>query len=406
MNTDTRKLALMSALMIVLLPLLVISAAGQTMSFALIHNFTGQGDGGAPGYLKLDGQGNLYGETYNGGAYNQGTVFKMTRGSRGWGLKTLYNFGVGPNDGTRPWGLMVQDANGVIYGGTQGGSTGLPTVFSLTPPPLGSLLAPWTETQLHVFGQGDDGDAPNGLAMDATGDTLYGTTWGGGTYTEGTVFKLTRGAEGWTYQVLYSFPSTDDGNPHSGVTVGPDGNLYGTVAGNGPPSCGNVYQMTPSGSRQVVYTFTGTDDGCSPVAGVVFDQLGNLYGATAEGGANGGGVVFELSAGSWGFTPLYSLTGDPRYWDGPQATPSSDTLGNLYVTTVGLGSNHCGSAFKLTHGSGSWSYRLLHDFTCRPPDGGDPSNLVVDAHGWVYGTTRYDWRDSSYNIGAVWEILR
>ena len=169
-------------------------------------------------------------------------------------------------------------------------------------------------------------------------------------------------------------------------------------------------QMAPSfrcrtpRHRSRIFSSSATD--C--YGGVLTDNAGNIYGATAMGGPNGGGVVYELSptGDGWTFTILWSLTGDPNNWDGPQSTPVMDATGTLYFTTVGQGSHGCGTAFRLKPGGGTWAYKLLHDFTCRPLDGGVNSGLVVDKYSWVYGSTNYgDLRDSAYEFGAVYAIV-
>jgi len=150
--------------------------------------------------------------------------------------------------------------------------------------------------------------------------------------------------------------------------------------------------LTPSGSgwtETVLYSFTGGTDGANPYAGLIFDQAGNLYGATGNAGADNGGTVFELtpSGGSWKFSLLYSFTGvHGQFAPGPIANLTFDSSGNLYGTTHGDGAFNFGSAFKLTPAGGSWNYTSLHDFT-GGTDGGYPrSSILFDKNGNMYGT--------------------
>ena len=286
---------------------------------------------------------------------------------------------------------------------TEEGGTGRGILFSLKPPVPGPFPTPWTESQLYVFTRDDGSEGPlGGLAMDAAGN-LYGTTCNGGANGEGAVYELARSGGGWSYHVVYSFQSRADGWPHSGVTIGLDGNLYGTSGVGGRVGCGQVYKVTPSGAETTLYTFQNESDGCTPAAGLVFDHAGNLYGATANGGGNGGGVVYELSPGGGGWTlnALYSLSGTPGNWDGPRSSPFMDAANNLYLTTVTGGAFGCGRAFKLTNGGSGWAYKSLQDFTCGT--GGDsPYGLVVDGNGRVYGVL-YD--GGPYGYGVAFQIL-
>ena len=293
----------------------VITQSVQAQTFTVLHSFTGGGDGAHPvGTLTLDGGGTLYGTTTWYGMnncspwYECGTVFKMSRRNSSWILQTLYTFDpTTGEDGYGPIGQLARDPSGVLYVTTYSGGKpwGSGTVFEVKPSPTRpvTVSAPWTEVRLHDFTSGDDGANPEGdLLLDSAGN-LYGTTFSGGKYGAGTVYKMTPSNGGWTYAVLYSFGGGTDGrNPVAGVARDAAGNLYGTAYDGGYYGYGVVYQVTPSGSETVLYNFTGGDDGDVPYAGVILDQSGNLYGATAFGGSGGGGVVFELSPGNGGWS--------------------------------------------------------------------------------------------------------
>ena len=150
------------------------------------------------------------------------------------------------------------------------------------------------------------------------------------------------------------------------------------------------------------------------MAGLISDSSGNLYGATSYGGVNGGGTVFELtpSNGSWTLNTLYSFTKvNNSFRPGPVASLIMDAAGNLYGTTKADGAYGYGNVFKLMPSNGSWAYTSLYDFT-GGSDGANPySSLVLDAQGNLYGTTYTGGQsgedcllNETYTCGVVFEI--
>ena len=265
-----------------------VSSRGKT---TIIYNFTGGNDGGNPfAGLVADDSGNFYGTTTGGGAHGAGTVFKITPRGR---ETVIYSF-AGGSDGVYPIGSLLRDSAGNFYGtATNGGidcdgsGVGCGIVFKLTPK--------GKETVLYRFEGGEHGaDPAAGLIMDAAG-TLYGTTNNGGSDCDcGNVFKLTaRGKQ----TALHVFTGgSDGGNAKSRLVLDITGNLYGTAGsgGSGDCSCGVVFKVTPKGAMKIVHTFDGNDGGY-PFAGMVTDAAGNFYGTTAGGGAESDGTVFELT---------------------------------------------------------------------------------------------------------------
>jgi uncharacterized repeat protein (TIGR03803 family) len=382
----------------------------QAQTFTVIHNFTGGADGGNPyAGLTMDTAGNMYGTTYFGGA-GYGTVYRLSHGGTGWILTTLYTF-QGGSDGASPAARVIIGPDSGLYGATgQGGGTGCygygcGTVFSLKPPPhiSGRVLGSWTETVLYRFTGGSDGADPEyATPVFDTAGNIYGTAYKGGVSNRGTVYELVPFRGGWTQNVLYSFTGGSDGqNPAAGVIFDGAGNLYGTT--NEGPQCGGVFQLVPSGSgwtENSIFSFNRGSTGCHTVAGVVFDQSGNLYTASSYGGSGGGGTVVELTPsqyGSWRPTLLYSFYGGTA---GPTAALIVGPTGDLYGTTNGDGTLHEGSVFRLTpHPNGSWTYTDLHDFM--GGDGASPNGLVRDRNGNFYGTTE---NGGQYGRGVVFEI--
>ncbi|MGA7459437.1 MAG: choice-of-anchor tandem repeat GloVer-containing protein [Candidatus Korobacteraceae bacterium] len=280
--------------------------AGGGWTEQVLHSF-GNGADGLTLYSGLisDAAGNLYGTTYYGGTYGYGTAFELTPAAGGgWTEGVLHNFTY--YDGQQPWAGLIFDAAGNLYGTTYygglylacpGGASDCGTVFELMP---GG--GRWGETILHNFGTGGDGFSPTaGLILDAAGN-LYGTTNGGGTYNQygGTVFELTPGVGGWTETLLHSFGNGTDGEAPDGALVfDTAGNLYGTTGGGGTYGGGTVFELTPTvgggWTEQVLHNFGNGVDGANPYTGLIFDAAGNLYGTTQSGGNHGAGTVFELT---------------------------------------------------------------------------------------------------------------
>jgi uncharacterized repeat protein (TIGR03803 family) len=394
--------------------LLTTSAEAQT--FAVTHSFSGGGDGASPGAgLVLDRDGNFYGTTEHGGPggpNGNGTAFRLTHLSSGWALTPLYSF-AGGNDGANPQARVVFGPDGTLYGTTSNGGgsgcggAGCGAIFNLRPAPHSSttVFGAWAETVLYRFTGGNDGSVPGGdLVFDPAGN-VYGTTAGGGSSGQGTVYELTPSNGTWTESVLWSFTGGNDGGrPTGGVIFDSSGKLYGATQSGGSQGFGSVFQLVPAHSgwaENVIYSFQDRSDGASPVGGLILDSWGNLYGTTASGGQGGGGTVFELtpSKGNWTSTVLDALTGPAN--GGPQASLTMDSAGNLYGATYKDGLLGYGSVFKLTPAQGGWTYTDFHNFTFGS-DGAEPlGNLVLDADGNLYGTAV---AAGSNGFGVVFEV--
>lgn len=317
------------------------------------------------------------------------------------------------------------------------------------------ILVPSAQAQsytvLHSFAGLGDGSAPYaGLTMDRAGN-LYGTTAGN------SVFKLSRRTGNWTFSTLFDFTTLDQGYaPMSGVIFGPDGSLYGTTSdGGGENSFGVVYNLKPPPtlcrafscpwSETILLTFD-VGNGAYPLGNLVFDNAGNLYGTTLEGG-RGSGVAYELSPshGSWtetvldyfsgeepytgfaidGAGNLYSTTCVPDggviyelnhagwqfqtlfsfdYFDGsnPFGGVIFDSSGNLYGGTECGGTGHDGTIFELSPSGGGWTLNTLYNFGNGANECGGPyARLTMDASGNLYGTT---YAGGAYLYGSVFKL--
>lgn len=320
-------------------------------------------------------------------------------------LTVLHSF-TGYPDGIEPSGRLAMDRGGALYGTTYaGGMTGggWGTVFMLTPPPVGKTQ--WTKTLLYAFTNGADGSHPRGGVIVDSKGALYGTTADGGL--AGKVFKLTpppAGKTQWTYTVLHSFGSGNDGNtPLAGLIMDSTGALYGTTAyGGGYSYYGTVFKLTPPATEKMQWTetllhrFAQTGDARNPEAGLTFDSDGALYGTTYFGGTLGFGTVFRLvppASGktTWTETILYSFKGGTDGYN-LVADLSVDSKGALYGTTPAHPINgQCGTVFKLTPPAPNqtqWSKMALYDFGngvigCDPEAG-----VILDSQGALYGTTQ------------------
>src|ERR1017187_6676031 len=267
-------------------------------------------------------------------------------------LTTLYSFD--GTDGQEPVGALVQATNGDLYGTTERGGSGINnggTVFRITP---GGTL-----TTLYSFcpqTNCTDGFGPKaGLVQAANGD-LYGTTWGGGVNSQGTVFKITQSG---TLTTLYSFCSqticTDGEVPFAGLVQPANWDLYGTTR-NGPANGqGTVFKIPPGGTLTTLYNFcsqTNCTDGRNPYAGLVQAANGDFYGTTFYGGANNNGTIFKITP-TGRLTTLHSFCSQTNCTDGaaPDAGLVQDTNGDFYGTTA-HGSNNHGTVFRLSVGLG------------------------------------------------------
>ena len=334
--------------------------------------------------LIMDNSGNLYGTTRDGGAFGDGTVFELAHGSGT--ITTLASFN--GTDGADPEAGLIMDSSGNLYGTTTGGgATSNGTAFELA---HGS----GTITTLASFNDTNGADPSAGLIMDSSGN-LYGTTTGGGATSNGTVFELAQGSG--TITTLASFNGTDGEAPEGALIMDSSGNLYGTTSRGGTSNDGTVFELAHgSGTITMLASFNGTN-GSTPLAGLIMDSGGNLFGTAYDGGANGDGTVFELAHGSGKITTLASFNSTDGL--GPYASLIMDSSGNLYGTTSGGGLSW-GTVFKLAKGSGTITALAL--FNDSNGDGETPlGGLIMDSSGNLYGTTLYG---GTAGVGTVFEL--
>jgi uncharacterized repeat protein (TIGR03803 family) len=401
------------ALLVVLGIGVAATPSAQAQTFTVLYNFTGLPDGASPqAGLVRDAAGNLYGTTANGGLpglcyqgdYGCGTVFKVDA----TGTETvLHRFGGGGGaDGAYPQAGLIRDGSGNLYGTTSSGGNpkcipwGCGTVFKVD--------KRGTETVLYRFtGRLGDGCYPfGGLIRDKAGN-LYGTTWECGYSGYGTVFKLdTTGTE----TVLHSFAGypLDGSQPYlTSLLMDKQGNLYGVTNVGGVEGPGAVFKLSPKGELTILHSFANGTDGSYPSGRLIRDKEGNLYGTTEAGGGDGNcptigggcGTVYEVSeAGKE--TILHRFDGTDGAF--PFAGLIADTKGNLYGDTYDYEVGY-GTVFKL---SKSGTLTVLHSFS--GSDGTFPiADLIRDANGNLYGTASVGGNtncDLTSGCGTVWKL--
>jgi uncharacterized protein YceK len=423
-----KSLILFVAACVVVLGFVVTTSPAFAASEKVLYSFCSANncvDGYLPeGGVVFDAQGNLYGATVVGGTGqgcgNQqntgcGSVFELTPSNGKWKEKVLYSFCPQNNcpDGAGPIGVSLgKDGNLYGFSGPVGNAGG--TFFGMI-----HKNGKWTHKVLIDFTHRRSqlaGINP-GLIFDKAGN-LYGTSAGGGTgncqYGCGTVFEMIQRNGKWTAKVLYSFTGGEDGiSPSAGPTFDKAGNLYGTTFQGGNSNCyngfyygcGTVFELTPATNgkwtEKVLHRFNQNGkDGTSPVAGVIFDNNGNIYGATASGGAdtsgcNGGGcgTVFKLTPatnGKWAEKVLHSFYRNGQEGVFPEANLAFDAAGDLYGTTLAGAPYQVGAVFELIPNNGQWTAKLLHSFNDLAKDGSDPNTgLILDKAGNLYGATPF-----------------
>jgi len=358
----------------------------------VVYAFPGPAEGQYPraSGVIFGSDGHLYGATNYGGRHGAGVLYQMDADGD---EKVLYTFDfITANGFGQPDQGVIRDSDGNLYGATFIGQADVGYGFGV----VYKVDATGHATVLHNFTNGADGGYPNNVIRDSIGN-LYGTAGGGGTSGNGVVFEINPlGNE----TVLYNFAGGADGaSPNGPLIRDSAGNLYGTTGAGGASNAGVVFKVDTSGHETVLYSFTGASDGGYPLAGLIRDSAGNLYGTTNGGGASAAGVVFKVDT-SGHETVLYSFTGGTDGGYPLWVVLARDSAGNLYGTTAGGGASGYGVVFKLDT---SGNETVLYSFT-GGADGSTPyAGVVLGADGNLYGTTPFG---GQTNGGVVFEIQR
>ena len=380
----------------------------------VLYSFTGTAGGSEPHQgLVFDPAGNLYGTTFIGGLYGYGSVFKLAPNPDGsWTETLLHSFTGRWDGGLVDWGRLIIDSAGNLYGVTyEGGTHGAGVLYRLSPNADGS----WTETVLHQFTGGKDGGWSRTTPFFDAAGNLYGTAAYGGVYGCGTAFKMTPGPDNkWAFQVIHQFRGQPACSPWVDLVPDAAGNLWGTTrntvggCSNPPQDCGNIFRLSPglnnTWTYRVMHQFSGGKGGSDPsIAGLIFDDHGDLFGTTEHGGLYDAGTFFKMSlnsSGQWVFRVLHQFVADT---DGiyPDGHLARDAAGNIYGTAALGGANAAGTLYRMAlNSNGTWTFGVVYAFG----DGDGISSMggiILDAAGNLYGTTA---AGGDYGMGTIYEI--
>jgi uncharacterized repeat protein (TIGR03803 family) len=415
MKFTTARITTMMIITMISTALLTLAPQAHAASdVSVLHVFSGNKDGAYPdSNLTADAAGNFYGTTQIGGVFGAGTVFELSPAADGkWSFTLLYAF-TGGTDGGNPLGNLVFDAAGNAYSTvSSGGANGFGAVFELTPPAHPNRGKAWTEKVLYSFQAGSDGALPFGnVVFDAAGNIFGTTSIGGhshvGCYAGcGTVYELSPNGDGtWKETVLHRLLDAfgDGAEPRAGLVMDAAGNLYGTTYEGGNNEvcnglgCGSVFELSPpaSGKRWSFKTLVDFNaiDGALVRGGVTLDASGVIYGTTIYGGAFNAGTIFSITpapdqrAGHRKFQTIYNFDGINGLQ--PSGNIAIDNAGNIYGATYQGGENDWGSIFQLVPGDSGWTENVLYNFiisgtgTGASPLGG----VIIDPSGNLYLTT-------------------
>jgi uncharacterized repeat protein (TIGR03803 family) len=377
MNLAKRSVAFRAAIALAAITF-SLAVCAQAQTYTTLASFDGDnGDSPQYGPLVQATNGNYYGTTNSGGTHSGGVFFEVTPSGK---LTDIYNFcRTECAEGEAPWFSPVLGTDGNFYGTTNlgGNSQHAGTIYKITP--AGKL------TTLYSFCPAspcNDGKFPLGLTQASNGN-FYGVAADDGVNNNGTIFEFSRLG---VFTVLYSFcaqPNCADGSsPYSSLMQGSNGTLYGTTYEGGAYNRGTAYEITPTGKFKTIHSFCAEPecvDGDGPLAGLVEDANGNLYGTTFYGGGNSLGTVFEITAANQ-FILLHSFDNtDGAY---PSSALFSANDGNLYGTTLS-DSTGGGTIFQIT---AAGKFNSIYTFcTCM---GAGPFYALLQAtDGIFYGTT-------------------
>jgi len=376
--------------------LLLLTGNIQAQTYTVLYSFQQNGiDGYSPSSrLVRDTSGNLYGTTIWGGLYGYGTIFRLDPS----GTETiLYNFADDPSVGNPGVGTLLLDSDGNLYGITSA------AVFEFNID-SGSFII------LHAFSGGSDGSDPDGGLFRDTAGNLYGTTWYGGTYDWGTVFKIDAAGN---FVTLASLPKNE------GCPTGPgwatNGNVYILLMLGGTSGEGALAQITATGQVNTIYSFTQTNGGYPWLlpTGLLQDKSGNVYGTAIQAGGriHTDGTVWQFSKNTRTLKVLHTFSSSGSQGAEPYGTLVLDKAANLYgVTASGGGfcssnggSQLCGLVYKIDAGG---AFSIIHYFVNSDgiTDGYDPGpGLITDPQGNLYGVGRLG---GTFGGGVVFKITR
>ncbi len=354
-------------------------------TYTVLKNFSIATDGSNPrGHLVLAKDGNFYGMTYGGGKNGYGTIFKMTSDGT---FTTIHSFNK-TTEGGNSYGSLTEGKDGNLYGITySGGTYNYGTIFKIS--------TSGTFTVLRHLNGSTDGGYSQGDLIQAKDGNFYGMCYGGGTYANGTIFKITPSG---TFTVLRALSAGKDGGyPYGNLFQNSDGVLYGLMRSGGANGAGVVFKITTAGAYTVLHSFVNATEGGTPSGSLIRGNDGNLYGMTSAGGAFGWGTAFKVTTGG-AVTVLTNFNG-ASFGNTPYETLVKGKDSAYYGTTSSAGAYGYGTIFKICGGKTS----VLHSFN-RSIDGGVPKgSLILASDGNFYGMTA---EGSSKGYGTIFKITQ
>jgi uncharacterized repeat protein (TIGR03803 family) len=341
-----------------------------------LYSFTGGDDGATPFAALAQGpDGNFYGTAFQGGAVDNGTVFRVTASGV---LSNLVSFNI--SNGDLPYAGLTLGDDLNFYGTTyQGGAGSLGTAFRVST--TGTL------TTLFSFANGPEGGFLAAGLLKGSDGSFYGTTYKGGASGNGTVFRLT--ANG-ALTTLVSFNKSNGAFPLAELVQDAGGMFYGTTTSGGAYTNGTVLRMTPAGLLTTLYSFGGGVDGSYPAAALLLGSDGNFYGTTAYGGAYGDGIVFRLTPDGT-LTTLVSFDGYAGA--NPEAALIEDADGSLLGTTQNGGASNAGVIFRLSF---SGAIQITSQPASQSVFVGD--NVVLSVAAFGASPLSYQWQKNGTNL--------
>lgn len=394
--------------LVVILSCALVGNTASAQSLTTLVSFNGS-NGADPYYgsLTADANGNLFGTTEAGGANGVGTVFEVALTASGYAAAptTLVDFN--GSDGAYPLSGLIMDANGNLFGTTEaGGANGYGTVFEIVKSGSGYASAP---TILVSFDDNHGAFPQSSLIIDSKGD-LFGTTFGGGASGAGTVYEIVNSGSSYasTPTTLVSFDGADGSEPAAGLVSDSNGDLFGTTVSGGTSGNGTVFEIanTASGydSAPITLVNFNNTDGNNPYSGLIIDANSNLLGTTNSGGTYGYGTVFEIvnTSGVYSSTPTTLVNFDDHNGAYPIATLIADANGNLFGTTTESGASGDGTLFEIANSASGYATTPTTLISFNGANGAFPySSLIADAKGNLFGATL---AGGASNDGAVFEV--
>ncbi len=328
------------------------------------------------------GQDMLVGVTSTGGKLQGGTVFTMKSDGTGYTIRREF-----ARSGFTPYGDLIKASDGNFYGMTVAGGFGYGTVFKMTS--AGDL------TILHSLDGVSEGSSPTGSLLQGPDGNFYGMTYTGGTFTNGTIFKMTPGG---TYTVLHQLNSPTDGaHPFGSLIKGADNNFYGMTTSGGANNVGTIFRITPSGTYTVLRHLNSTPDGGYPQGSLLMGADGNFYGMTYEGGTYGYGTIFRITpTGVFTVRRHLNYTSDGGYPTRNNLIKAAD--GNFYGIIYQGGTFGHGTIFRMTPGG---TFTVLKNLNLTPDGGFPKGSLTQNTDGSFYGMTQ---SGGSAGYGTIFKI--